>query len=425
MKKLIYIALALPAVLTSCFKDDTDIFGESAANRTAAAVEELDEALRSAPAGWVVDYYPESTQAYGGISMLMAFGRNDSASIATEIAPAPEASLYRVRAEEGVLLTFDTYNSALHNFSTPSTSGGNGYGYGYEGDYEFFLSSMTGNAIELVGKKTRNRIVMRRMAADADWTAYLDSVSTVDAAAYSLSNQYTLTVGETRYFKQASLSDSRRLTLPDGTNTATVFTSRGFRLYEPLTIDGTEVSEFVYNFDAAAPAFTAVGAAGIRLNPEPLNPNELLALGVSSWEVSLDEANSSAAFYTNFVAVAQAGSASMGETLLTIQLCNFYYDAQGQLNAGTSVRIRSNDGSTTWNAYNAIDITEVDGTTDRVTIAAGVSGLNASFYPVSQMATYLQNMSPWTVEANSPSAPTLLRLTSVADPDVWFIVSNQ
>ena len=42
MKKLIYIALALPAVLTSCFKDDTDIFGESAANRTAAAVEELD-----------------------------------------------------------------------------------------------------------------------------------------------------------------------------------------------------------------------------------------------------------------------------------------------------------------------------------------------------------------------------------------------
>lgn len=181
MKKLIYTLLAFATVCFSCVQDVDDVYDKPVAQRVEEAVQEYHDLLVSSEHGWLMEYYPHSSQIYGGFNYIMKFKEGDKVTISTDAFGKPEEteeSLFSIKKDIGPTLNFDTYNSLFHYFSDSDISGGAGTGKGYEGDYEFLLRSHTENEIVLRGKKTKNIIRMTRLAEDA--TPYLAAAIRVD-----------------------------------------------------------------------------------------------------------------------------------------------------------------------------------------------------------------------------------------------------
>lgn len=56
--------------------------------------------------------------------------------------------MYTLKHENGILLSFDTYNRIFHQFSDPQSDG-----IGFGGDYEFYVMEHTSDHIVLKGKR--------------------------------------------------------------------------------------------------------------------------------------------------------------------------------------------------------------------------------------------------------------------------------
>ena len=77
MKKkniILFLLMALPTLLlTSCLKDQEDLFTESASQRTTTYLAKAKKVLTSSENGWVLNYYPDREQSYGGTPFTMKF----------------------------------------------------------------------------------------------------------------------------------------------------------------------------------------------------------------------------------------------------------------------------------------------------------------------------------------------------------------
>lgn len=99
MKKtaiILFLVLAIPALLTSCLFDEEDLFDKSASERIEAAKQEAKTVLESAENGWHVRYFPSPTQEFGGYNLFFKFSEG-SVTVASEIESNPsitETSLY-------------------------------------------------------------------------------------------------------------------------------------------------------------------------------------------------------------------------------------------------------------------------------------------------------------------------------------------
>ena len=71
--KLSLLLLALPLLMTSCLKEDNEVFGESSSKRLQKALEEARTVLRSSEKGWVMDYYVGDDSSYGGYAFTVKF----------------------------------------------------------------------------------------------------------------------------------------------------------------------------------------------------------------------------------------------------------------------------------------------------------------------------------------------------------------
>ena len=181
MRKIIYIAIAFVLALTSCVSDEKDIFDDSAANRMSAALKEYKDILTNTPNGWIMEYYAgletDPTGKTGGYVYLMSFKDDLTVTVASEVsmkqpAKTKKESSYNLIADQGPILTFDTYNEIFHFFSEPSQSDLDGYG----GDYEFIVMSASDERIVLKGRRGKHTIVMTPFAENANWDEYIDAV---------------------------------------------------------------------------------------------------------------------------------------------------------------------------------------------------------------------------------------------------------
>lgn len=166
MKKLIYTLLLLPVLLAACVQNVDDVYDKPVSLRVEEAVQEYQTLLQSSENGWLMEYYPSSSQAYGGFLFTMKFEAGDKVTVSCNAfgKPADTAeSLYSIKKDMGPTLNFDSYNEIFHYFSDPDLDEGGGHGKGYEGDYEFLLRSHSENEIILRGKKTKNFIRMTRL----------------------------------------------------------------------------------------------------------------------------------------------------------------------------------------------------------------------------------------------------------------------
>ena len=94
MKKtaiILFLVLAIPALLTSCLFDEEDLFDKSASERIEAAKQEAKTVLESAENGWHVRYFPSPTQEFGGYNLFFKFSEG-SVTVASEIESNPSTT---------------------------------------------------------------------------------------------------------------------------------------------------------------------------------------------------------------------------------------------------------------------------------------------------------------------------------------------
>ena len=247
MKKIIFIlAVALAGFgMQSCsLHEDTDLFGQSAAERMDATIAHDKELLESANNGWKLVYYTGEEYTGGGYTYLCKF-KNGNAIVAGDMSDGYQEakSSYDVISDQGAVLTFDTYNELMHKFATPTSSSIDGE----QGDYEFVIQKVTNDSIYLTGKKWGNKMVMTRMPENLSWEEHLDSINKV-AKDIRYNNKVMNGTDSIGYI---SLDDyTRRAVLTAGNDKADVpyyVTSKGIHFQSPITVNGEEISEMDYD----------------------------------------------------------------------------------------------------------------------------------------------------------------------------------
>lgn len=266
MKQFAFIiSLVTATILASCTKEQEDFFSTSSANRADASISNSIQALISPANGWLMQYYPDGQQSYGGFNMIARFTDDGKVQVMSEFSEGETyTSLYTVAQSAGTTLTFDTYNEAFHAFSDPTAPLGGSVGVGLNGDYDFSVMAASAQEIVLKGKKTGNTIVMTPMAS-SDWKGYLDQVAEIDEAMYAKKYSFNI-AGETIVGK----SNARHITLSyeeNGeeveANTSYIITPEGMTFYEPLEIKGQTISGFRYV--ANAETFPATDNANVTV----------------------------------------------------------------------------------------------------------------------------------------------------------------
>jgi len=172
MKKLLYLFMVL-LTFASCKKEEELNFDDRPEVRMNQSIEEVNTILASSPNGWIATL---PTAGGGGYGFYMTFDRANqvvqmAGDLTDESASKIAPSTYRVKANAGAELIFDTYNYiSLLSDPNPSSFGGV-TGTGLRSDVEFLFERSTADSLILTGKKYRQVLKMVKATA-AQKTAY-------------------------------------------------------------------------------------------------------------------------------------------------------------------------------------------------------------------------------------------------------------
>lgn len=214
MKKILLLSFLFVTVagFTGCKNEEDDLFSSSAAQRLAASKATYTQRLSQAVNGWVMEYYPTNDAAeYTGNCYLMMLKFNADGTVVAAGNKFPtgkgynntlvqDTSNWQVIADQGPVLTFNTYNECIHYFSNPASYN---LGNGFEGDYEFEISSLDENAqfAMLKGKKTSTYNRLTRLDRAEDFKSYLNSITSFQDSIFTATapNYNILTLGDSSF----------------------------------------------------------------------------------------------------------------------------------------------------------------------------------------------------------------------------------
>lgn len=241
--KLSLLLLALPMLMTSCLKNDDEVFGESASKRLQKALEEARTVLRSSEKGWVMDYYVGDDSSNGGYAFVVKF---DSLTVtaSSELTKGASTSYYKLTTDNGPVLTFDTYNDVFHALATPSQSN-------YEGkhaDYEFQIVSATPELVVLRGRRTNNYVYLHPLTttpeeylakvADTEKKFIVASLST-DVDGKNVSADFDINNRQASFYSTTDSTFSK--------SCAFTFTDTGIRLSNAVDAYGKTLSDLSFD----------------------------------------------------------------------------------------------------------------------------------------------------------------------------------
>ena len=180
MKKYIVIVLALASVFAACNRDEKNLFDQSAAERSQAALDKANAILPMYENGWEMMYFanPES-KGYNLILKLdtnqrvtatvknvtVQYANGDGTKSEALVLGVPvgtivtdSLSTWKAKLDNGPVLSFDTYNDVFHAWADPRENGD-----GLLGDYEFLILSVDPDRIVLKGQKHGGYSILRPM----------------------------------------------------------------------------------------------------------------------------------------------------------------------------------------------------------------------------------------------------------------------
>lgn len=341
-KLVCLLLMAMPMLMLSCLKDQDDTFDESAAARMTNYLKSVADVLTSADNGWVMNYYPDRTQAYGGYAYTMKFdGQNVEVMTQLDNGTDRYTSTYKLTNDDGPILSFDTYNEAIHFFARPTASRYEGY----DGDFEFIVMGISDDrrTITLKGKRTGNTIMMYRL--DTTPEAYLEATAAVQAAMPF--QAYQLNVGGTQVYVDGQEGNLVMSYTTDGAEQSVtvpyIFTPKGMEFYRTVSILGQEISGVEYAAGGGdgpkiGDSFQAIGNPSVVFVSVPQHLNLQFIRG--RWYVAYSTLGTFAAPYWNVVN--RTMTQTLGEQL--------YYAYWGTGGGGYGLQFAATDGSQTFTA---------------------------------------------------------------------------
>ena len=247
MKKILMFTTALGlmvATLPSCLKDDKANFSGSPAARLDEAVKVNKQILESAPNGWSLGYYAGRNYSGPGFTLTLKF-KDGKAYIMGDNKDATTigVSEYDVVKDQGVVLTFPTYNSVIHELAGASQ----GYPEGLQGDYEFAILEANANFIRLRGKKWKNEMILTPIKNQTQ-EEFIQKVFTIREG--MTTNNYHFILGKDTLSAGEVNVETRRLTAKINNvsyDLAYNLTDTGLNLSSPIKIGAKEYSSFTWN----------------------------------------------------------------------------------------------------------------------------------------------------------------------------------
>lgn len=266
-RKSIYLAALAALALTACSSDDNDIFGQSAADRLEQYKKDYAEVLTADGGLWSMEYFSNSEEP--GYVFVMKFDKNGSVNISANHkwiggTFQQETSLWKMIADNGPVLSFNSYNNLFHIFSDPANIEGpdaptgesgdiNETGYGHEGDYEFQFMDVSedGKTVRLLGKKRLYDIFLHRLDPNTDVEAYMSSVKAVSNRFSSTFNDLTMTDADGNLYRVYDMNTGIPSIYPLAGDAVSqtvsangIFTLEGFRFMSPLEVKRADDSTF-------------------------------------------------------------------------------------------------------------------------------------------------------------------------------------
>lgn len=265
--KIFFVATvaASLAVLPSCKNEVDDLFDQSAAERIEQAMTDYREALCSAENGWEMLYFANGGEQ--GYNLLCKFNEDGSVKFAAknEFSSAgkyaEEVSLFEMIADNGPVLTFNTYNTLFHIFADPndipSTGEDDETGYGHEGDYEFVVHEATADQILLKGKKYGISIYLRKLPADLAWEDYFIQVEANKAKYFNAKVKTIWLETATKRYTVQDMTTGIMTFVPEGGDAITETLTKSFiltydgKLHFITPFEGIDGEISLQNFDVA------------------------------------------------------------------------------------------------------------------------------------------------------------------------------
>lgn len=310
MKKSIYLAAFAALALTACSNDSDSIFDKSAADRLEEYKKEYREVLTADGGLWTMEYFSNPDEP--GYLFVMRFNDNGSVDIAANHkwignAFREETSLWQMIADNGPVITFNSYNKLFHIFSDPANilgseapKGEQGEdidetGYGHDGDYEFQVMEVydDGHSIRLLGKKRLHHIYMHRLPADTDVKAYMDAYKEIEQNLFckEISNLYLKNLEGENFIVSNSQTGIMSISPENGDavdqtrSSNFIITPEGIRFMDPFVIEGADGNQIELNEFKFGDGYTLlpVGMEAATLSAGSFE--DVLKLNKCSWRI--------------------------------------------------------------------------------------------------------------------------------------------
>ena len=452
MKKIFSIGMlfAVTAIaLTGCKNEEDDLFSSSAAERLSESQKIYTERLGGTT--WVMEYYPldyteldpETRNPYPnglGYVILNRFNADGSVEQAMNNAASGnryvyDTSLWEVIADQGPVLSFNSFNKCIHTFADPGINDPweNLYqGRGYEGDYEFNVINLESDAefAMLKGKKRGTYVRMSKLPNDTDFETYLQDINNFKAMLFNNSpNNCFMSLGDTtfvftkgdRYMAEIYPVDGDAIS--ENSDHVYTITKRDGQYYlrfrEKIGRGNCDAQEFVYNaqdetfYDVENSEYTIQGYPVGKFYNEYQQSNK--------WTTRTD-ASMSDAFKSAMDAVS-ADLLAVNRNYVFSNI-NFGYDAKTQKYLWT-LRYLSSGRNATAVYYFNFQCNEGDDTcTFSYIEPSDVAAQNVmNRCPAEQNMWNLLSQEWILSAADTKFNLTRIKLTSKTNPDIWFVMN--
>ena len=285
MKKTYRLLFALTALVftASCTPEVEDAFDKPSPDRIAEAISETKDILTAAPNGWKMAY--QGSGGFGGFNILCKFDKKDNVFCEEESDHAKATSHYTVQQGQGVLLSFDSFNAALHKYSDPvgkinGKSVGKD-GKGFQGDFEFRVMSCTKDSIVMEGRKHGDRVVMTPMPEDLTWDSFFTQIATV--ASGMSSERYNIIIDKDTLPARMNLH-TLHTTDKNGKAVAIpfIYTPQGIEVLKADSLNGRKLTAFTYSTDDK---WVDPNDKSVMLSPRDITPLE--AFFSDNWTINV------------------------------------------------------------------------------------------------------------------------------------------
>lgn len=416
MKKTYRLLFALTALVftASCTPEVEDAFDKPSPDRIAEAISETKDILTAAPNGWKMAY--QGSGGFGGFNILCKFDKEDNVFCEEESDHAKATSHYTVQQGQGVLLSFDSFNAALHKYSDPvgkinGKSVGKD-GKGFQGDFEFRVMSCTKDSIVLEGRKHGDRVVMTPMPEDLTWDSFFTQIATV--ASGMSSERYNIIIDKDTLPARMNLH-TLHTTDKNGKAVAIpfIYTPQGIEVLKADSLNRRKLTAFTYSTDDK---WVDPDDKSVMLSPRDITPLE--AFFSDNWTINVGYSSTAE---MNVWKAAAAYAASKNMEIVTV----FFSTTPGFLSLSSYV---GDDWGNLRTLYSTSGKNQITIKGFRPNPKGTANERNGAVYynqyKLKDIAnTFLVNgqATDYTLSIDDPKHPLWLRMTSNSHDEVSFV----